>query len=404
MGYTIFIPLIGALFLPDVAWSAVMNSLIHPSIMVLLGPSLIVCMWCRWGLTRRVGLLFLSYVGTSVRTQAIAWLIISTTLSFVAANTVIAIALTPIVVELLNYVGYDTPAKRRNNASCALIIIGVATGATLGGFMTPMAGGQAIIVWNAKESYFEGSQEYYKEELKKMGRISKVEIYSLLWYSLAIILPFARPFYVQYMPIDMPPEKIFTLITGLLLLLPTPDKGPVKGKTTPYQPNKRMLSVNAIKVFPIHAFLLWPIAMSIAEIINEAGTSNLIAGFLGSYWDMPPFVGVGLLVVFCLILSQVASNTGAAAMLAGTVALQTVQAGANPVIWLFILGFTVNFSFCIPAATGSMAIPIALGGKSTYRLPLYGVAITLVCGLVSWLFWSLAILNNWTFWQSVTTI
>jgi sodium-dependent dicarboxylate transporter 2/3/5 len=442
MGYTLFVPIFGFAFLPGMEWAEIMKSLMHPALGMLLGPALVVCMWTRWGLTRRIALSLLTYVGTSVRKQAVMWVVMATVLSFFAANVVIAIALIPIGVEMLNEVGYDTVDKKRRNLSATLIVIAIAAGASLGGFMTPMAGGQAVITWAAMgnalgaevsmwshfsrmvvpvflsmlpvialfawvfpvdEKEFEGSEEYFRNELAKMGSITKAEFWSFAALALAILLPFTKPLWVAYVPIDLTPAMIFSLLVGLLLIVPVPRDYPSYGIAHAHE-DERFLSKKAINLFPVHAFMLWPIAMSIAVLVESSGASGLMGNFLGEYWNMPAWAGVGLLVLFCLILAQPASDTGAAGMLAGTIALATTQAGANPVPWLFIMGFTVNFCFVIPAATGTLAVPVAFGGKSHPRLPLYGAALAIVCGIVSWLWWTAVIHFDWTFWQTVTTV
>ncbi|MDN5345069.1 MAG: solute carrier family 13 (sodium-dependent dicarboxylate transporter), er 2/3/5 [Clostridia bacterium] len=441
-GYCIFIPLLGTAFLPGMDWGKITQSLIHPGIGMILGPALIVCMWCRWGFTRRMALYCLKHVGTSVRAQAVTWLILATTTSFVAANVVIAIALTPIALEVLKNVGYDSGAKLKNSKSAMLIIIAVGVGASLGGFLTPMAGGQAVITWTqlcqtlgitvsmasftsrmalpvflsiipvvilfglvfpVDARHFEGSTAFFESELKKMGPISRAEVWGVVIFFLAILLPFLQPLWTPYLPqgVNVPPALIFSVVVGILALLPAPDAGAPVGKPMAYEKGERLLSINAFKVCPLQAFLIWPTAMSISILVNDTGASKLMANLLGSYWDKPAFIGVGLFVLFCVLLAQPASDTGAAGMLAPVVAAATVAAGQNPVPWLLMMGYTVNFSFCVPTATGTMALPIALEGKASWRLPVYGAVCAAVCGLVSWLFWGLVMQNNWTFWQTL---
>lgn len=442
MGYTIFVPVLGFALLPDMKWADIMHSLMHPALGMLLGPALVVSMWSRWGLTRRVALGVLGTVGTSVRKQAATWVLLATCLSFFAANVVIAIALIPIGLEMLNAVGYETADKKRKSASATLIVIAIAVGASLGGFMTPMAGGQAVITWNAMsqalgkevtmmshftrmivpvflsmipvyllfryvfpvdDTEFPGSKSYFRDELKRMGPLTKAEKWSAIAFMLAIILPFAKPWYAPYVPIDLTPALIFTILVGVLMVVPAPDEGAAV-KPFPAKRGERFLSGNTAKLFPFHAFMLWPIAMSIAVLVELSGASALMGSYLGEYWTMPAIAGVGLLVAFCLVLAQPASDTGAAGMLAGTIAVSTVAAGANPVPWLFIMGYTVNFCFAIPSATGTLAIPVAFEGRSHPRLPIYGVVIAAACGLVSWLFWTAVMHFDLTFWQTVSTI
>lgn len=437
-GYVMAVPVFGTAFLPGMKFGEILQTLIHPSLPMLLGPALIVCMWSRWGFTRRMALFVLSKVGTSVRVQAVTWLLLATSISFVAANVVIAIALTPIVLAMLKAVGYDSPSKLLKSKSAMLIIIAVGIGASLGGFLTPMAGGQAAITWTqlcntlgytvpmapfaarlalpvflsvipvallfgfffpSDVKRFEGSESYFRQELKNMGPLSRAELWGVVIFLFAIVLPFSQPLWQPIVPkgIDINPNIIFATITCILALIPAPDKG-ADVKPYAYEKGERLLGMNSIKILPLQAFLIWPTAMSISILVNKTGASDLMVPLLGNYWELPAYVGTGLFALFCIIMGNIASDTGAAGMLAPVIASATVAAGENPIPWLLMMGYTVNFSFMVPSATGTMALPIALGGKASWRLPVYGFFVAASCGVVSWLFWGTVQAMNWQFW------
>ena len=437
-GYVMAVPIFGTAFLPGMKFGEILQTLIHPGLPMLLGPALIVCMWSRWGFTRRVALHVLGRVGTSVRAQAVTWLLLAASISFITANVVIAIALTPIVLEVLKAVGYDTPNKLLKTTSCMLLIIAVGIGSTVGGFLTPMAGGQAVITWQqlcnalgfnvsmgafaatmalpvfltlvpvtllfgfvfpVDIKRFEGSEDYFKQQLQKMGPLSRAELWGLIIFLFAILLPFLEPVWRPWIPAqyDLSPGLIFATVTLLLALLPAPDKG-ADVKPYPYQSGERLLSMNAIRILPLQAFLMWPTAMSMAVLVDKTGASQLVTQMLGNYWELPVYLGTGLFVLLCVILGNIASDTAAAGMLAPVIATATVAAGENPVPWLLMMGFSVNFSFMVPCACGTIALPIALGGKASWRLPAYGFLCALCCGLVSWLFWSTVRAHDLTFW------
>lgn len=438
-GYVMAVPILGTAYLPGMKFGAILQTLIHPGLPMLLGPALIVCMWSRWGFTRRMALFTLSKVGTSVRAQALTWVTLATCVSFFAANVVIAIALTPIALEILKAVGYDSPKKLLASKSAMLVVIAIGIGASLGGFLTPMAGGQAVITWQqlgdtlgapvpmasfasvlilpvalsiipvwllfglffpVDVKHFQGSTTFFAEELRKMGPLSKSEFWGVVIFMLAILLPFLQPLWRPYLPssIDINPSLIFATITVILAMIPAPDHGAAV-KPFEYEDNERLLGFKSIKILPVQAFLIWPTAMSMSSLVTMTGASELMAGLLGNYWEFPPYLGTGMFVAFCLALAQVASDTGAAGMLAPVIAAATVGAGQNPVPWLLMMGYTVNFSFMVPSATGTMALPIALGGKASWRLPAYGFFCAAGCGLVAWLFWGTVFAENLQYWM-----
>ncbi len=439
-GYVLAVPIFGTAFLPDMKFGEILKTLIHPGLPMLLGPALIVCMWSRWGFTRRMALFILGKVGTSVRAQAVTWLLLATSISFITANVVIAIALTPIVLEVLRSVGYDTATKLRESKSAMLVIIAVGIGSTVGGFLTPMAGGQAVITWQelckalgyqvsmgafaatmalpvflslipvtllfgfifpVDNKHFNGSADYFREQLDKMGPLSRAELWGVVIFLFAIALPFLEPFWRPLIPAkyDLSPGLIFATVTLILALIPAPDKG-AKIKPFEYAKNERLLSMNSVRILPLQAFLMWPTAMSMAVLVDMTGASSLVTGALGSYWNLSPYVGVGLMVISCVILGNIASDTAAAGMLAPVIGAATVAAGQNPIPWLLLMGFSVNFSFMVPCACGTIALPIALEGKASWRLPVYGFFCALTCGIVAWLFWGTVLAENLNFWLS----
>lgn len=441
-GYVMAVPILGTAFLPGMKFGPVLQTLIHPGIGMILGPALIVCMWSRWGFTRRMALFCLSKVGTSVRAQAVTWLLLSASISFFVANVVIAIAMTPIALEMLKAVGYDTASKLRKSKECMLIVIAIGIGASVGGFLTPMAGGQAVITWTQLSEAlgfqvsmisftvtmfvpvilslipvailfgcifpidikaFDGSTEFFKEQLRELGPLTKSEIWGIVIFLLAIALPFLMPVWRPYLPesLDINPSLIFTCVTVILAILPAPDQGaPVK--PFPYQPNERLLSFNAIKILPVQAFLIWPTAMSISLLVNMTGTTTLLAQVIDGFWNLEPYTGTGLFTLFCGVLGNAASDTGAAGMIAPILAKATLESGVNPVPWLLMMGYTVNFAFMVPSATGTMALPIALEGKASWRLPVYGFFCSVACCLVSWAFWGTVLARNWTFFMTLS--
>ncbi len=437
-GYVLAVPIFGTAFLPDMKFGEILKTLIHPGLPMLLGPALIVCMWSRWGFTRRMALYVLSKVGTSVRAQAVTWLLLAASISFITANVVIAIALTPIVLEALKSVGYDTAAKLRGSKSAMLVIIAVGIGSTVGGFLTPMAGGQAVITWQelcralgypvsmgafaatmalpvflslipvailfgfvfpVDSRHFSGSADYFRKQLAQMGPLSRAELWGVVIFLFAIALPFLEPFWRPLVPAryDLSPGLIFATVTLILALIPAPDRG-AHIKPFAYARNERLLSMNSLRILPLQAFLMWPTAMSMAVLVDMTGASSLVTGAMGSYWDLPPYAGVGLMVLTCVILGNIASDTAAAGMLAPVIGAAAVAAGQNPVPWLLMMGFSVNFSFMVPCACGTIALPIALEGKASWRLPVYGFFCALCCGIVAWLFWGTVLAEDLGFW------
>jgi sodium-dependent dicarboxylate transporter 2/3/5 len=352
-------------------------------------------------------------LGNSVRTHTLFWLVFATIISDFAADVVIALALTPIAVKMLARAGFDTPAKIAADKSAMLLVIAVATGAGLGGILTPMAGGQAAITWAGLNSVLGGEVTAWSYTLRFLlpttaclfivaGVFALLPISNrefdfrlqsylpkpwtrhekvvLVLFVLAIGLPYVRP----WLPFSLP--WIYVGLMAAVLCLWVPGVGMV-------------LPLREVKHFPLNAVSVWPIAMCMSQLIVLTGLGQQILQLTGNFWELPPLLAVGSWLLVCLGLAQLASDTASAGIL-----VPIVQGIPNPVPWILMTGFSVDLSFMVPTATGTIGVLYALGGRGHWRLPLYGAACAVACGIFSWLFWSWVIASGSTFYSTLDVI
>ena len=424
LGLTVFIPLIAIGILPNMEWSEVIQSLLHPNIMLLLAPALLVMTWVRWGLSRRIALHVLARMGGSVRKQTMAWLVLATVLSGLAANVVVAIALSPIMIELLKVMGYETSQSRKESRVAMHLIISMAIGASLGGFITPMAGGQAVIVWSVMQetlgydiafatwasriilpTFFTllmagfilwftapvkdsaDEQKKYQKLLSDLPPMSRPEWLSGIIFFTGVAMMFTEPLWSGYLPSTLNLSLVFTILLVVSIIIPANKGG-----------SNKLLDEGAMKSFPIHAFMLWPVAMAFSQLITSSGAGDIVGPLLGNFWSMTPILGIAVVVVVSGLVAQVASDTGTAGIFAPIVVASTAAVSVDPIFWLFVMGFSANLSFTVPSATGTMAIPLCLEGKTSLYLPKYGFPIAMACLGVSWVFWYTVEIFDLTFW------
>jgi len=409
--YTAFIPIIGFSLLGVDLWT-ILKSFVHPALILIVAPTLVIVAAIHCGLVQRMASYFMVRIGSSVRRQVLFWLVFATLLSDFAADTVIALALIPIVVKILGRAGYDTPEKIAASRSAMLLVIATSIGAGLGGILTPMAGGQAAITWSGLNAVLGGEVTAWSytiryllpttvclgivcgvfallspnerfSNLLVLGDIvrqpwSRHEKVVVVLFILAIGLPYVRP----WLPLSLP--WIYGILMMAVLCLWIPKVGMV-------------LPVRELTKFPLNAISVWPIAMCVSQLIVITGVGKQILLLTGDFWNYDPLVAVGIWTLICLGLAQLASDTAAAGIL-----IPIIQNVPNPVPWIMMTGFSVDLSFMVPTATGTIGVLYALGGRGHWRLPLYGAACAVACGLFSWLFWSWAI--HQPFWQTLTVV
>lgn len=414
--YTAVIPVIG-FGLMGASLTTIIQSFWHPALMVIVGPTVVIVAAVHCGLVTRMANYFAQRIGTSVRAHVIFWLVFATLLSDFAADTVIALALTPIALAMLFRAGYHTTDSIAKDKSAMLLIIAVATGAGLGGILTPMAGGQAAITWAGLNKVLGGEVTAWSYTIRYLipttvclGIIVAIfcflpvskkhftfshEVENEPWslrekvvavlLVLAVCLPYVRP----WLPFGLP--AIYVGLTCVTLLLWLPGQGMV-------------LPITGLRQFPLNAISVWPIAMCVSNMVGVVGTGKALSGILSAIWAFDPVIAIGLWVASCIALAQVASDTASAGMLIPILADGLPNLGLNPVPFIMMTGFSVDLSFMVPTATGTIGVLYALGGRSHWRLPLYGFICAVLCGLFSWAFWATVIINQWNFWFTLDVI
>ena len=418
--WTAAIPIIG-FGLMGVPITTILLSFFHPALLLIVGPTVVIVAAVHCGLMERMALFFIARIGTSVRAQTLFWLVFSTIISDFAADVVVALALIPIVMKILDRAGYHDLDSVAGSKDAMLLIIATAIGASLGGILTPMAGGQAAITWAGLNKVLGGEVTALSFTLRMLlpTTVCLIIIAAVFWVlalggrhfrfadrvnmiahpkpwsrhekvvavllALAVGLPYVRP----WLPFSLPWIYVGLLVVTLALWVPKVGM---------------VLPLKALKQFPIHAVSVWPIAMSVSTLVGVVGAGQQVLDLVGNIWSYEPFVSVGLWVALCISMAQVASDTGTAGMLIPLLTTALPSVGLNPVPWIMMTGFSVDFSFMAPTATGTIGVLYALGGRSHFRLPLYGGICAVACGLWAWLFWSMVIANGWSFWYALDVI
>ena len=116
--------------LPMIPMSDIISQYASDSIILVLSGMIITASWESTGLNKRIATAFLNLVGTSVRAQVMFWFLLSTALSAILPNLVVAATISPIAMSMLKYVGEGDIA---NSKAGSMVVMSVAWGAGLGG-------------------------------------------------------------------------------------------------------------------------------------------------------------------------------------------------------------------------------------------------------------------------------
>ncbi|MFP4020072.1 MAG: SLC13 family permease [Halanaerobium sp.] len=383
---TALVPIFVTTFIPIAPVEEIVQVFSHRIVFLIAGSCAMGAAWQRWGIARRLSLKILSFFGNSARKQIWAWFLISALLSSIIADTVTAAVFVPVAVTLLNYLGYDSNSKRWNNKAATNILLAIAWGASIGSLPTPLGGGQNLLIYEflnetvGRKVYFyewtlrmlpftlvfipfigfylshilqsediklPGSKEIYKQELKKMGKMKKGEIYSALVFILAVVSAFLEPVYSRHLPF-LDPAFIFFSLAFMLFFIPTEEK-------------ENVLSIKSMANFPITVMIVWPSALALAKVLEFSGLGGLVGSNLINFADGHGIITFLIFGSVTVLLTNISTNTASAALLMPIIIQLFISQNLNPVPIILLLTVSVNLSFAIASGNGCLAVSAGYG-------------------------------------------
>jgi sodium-dependent dicarboxylate transporter 2/3/5 len=404
---TALVPIFVTTFIPVAPVGEIVRVFSHRIVFLIAGSCAMGAAWQRWGIARRLSLKILSFFGNSARKQIWAWFLISALLSSIIADTVTAAVFVPVAVTLLHYLGYDSNTKRWNNKAATNILLAIAWGASIGSLPTPLGGGQNLLIYEflneavGRKIYFyewtlrmlpftimfipfigfyishilqsedvklPGSKKVYEEELNKMGKMRKGELYSALVFVIAVASAFLEPLYANIFPF-LDPAFIFFSLAFLLFFIPTEEK-------------ENVLSIKSMGHFPITVMIVWPSALALAKVLEFSGLAEIIGNnlsFFASGYGILTFLVFGGVTA---LLTNISTNTASAALLLPVIIQLFISQGLNPVPIILLLTVSVNLSFAIASGNGCLAVSAGYGVnlKTMFK---HGVIIAVIGFILS---------------------
>jgi len=168
----------------------------------------------------------------------------------------------------------------------------------------------------------------------------------------------------------------------VLFLIPAGDKR---------QPNERLLDWPTASRIPWGVLLLFGGGLSMAKSITTSGLALWLGESLVSVTSWPLLLMIGVLVVFVIFATEVASNVATASALLPVIGALALAGDVSPVLLSLPIAMAASCAFMLPIATGPNAIVFSTGEVSIPQMAKVGlilnifgvVLITLVIYLVS---------------------
>ncbi|MEG0830867.1 MAG: SLC13 family permease [Acidaminococcaceae bacterium] len=406
---TAFLPIAINAVIGLVPMTQIISQYFSEIVILLLGSDLICMTWSKTGLDRRLSLKALCFIGPSVKQQIVVWFVIATLLSVFLPNVVVCSILMPVAVSMLHFIGEkDIFASKL----AVPILLAIVWGAGIGGFGSPIGGAGNLVAISYLEQltgkefmyidwfvrflpflavimlinllvlfklprhteYLPGTKAYFLEMYEKLGHITRDEMISLFLFVLATILAFVRPLYAEALP-SLKPAYVFLLL----------------GMLTFFIPNKKHFPFicweEAEKEIMWGMMFLFAGGLALGKLIIATGAATKLAEYITM---LPLSGGLGTILIFNLFasfLTEISSNTAAAAIVIPIVQNIIQTLALNPIPYIYISIVSVNCAYMLPVSIRAIPVSYGLNPVLMFRYGLFLAVLTIaVTSLLGFLF------------------
>lgn len=380
----------------------------QPTIFLFMGGFMIALAMQRWNLHRRIALAILSRTGTGPRQLVGGMLIATVLISMWISNTSTALMMLPIATSILALIRAAGGSARdvANIGPCLALAVGY--GATIGGIGTPigtppnallvafmqsnygiqvsfsawmMVGVPLLIVLAAacwillcrvlyplSATPIPGAADLIRGEQAALGPMQRGEIVVAIAFALAAVMWMTQPLLAGAFPaLKITDAGIAMTVAIALFLIPTD-----------FKRGEFVLNWEWASRIPWGILVLFGGGLSLAEAAGTSGLAEWIGSGFANWQAVPAWMIVLALVAFIVFLSEIASNTAAAATLLPLLAVAAVTLGQNPMLFCLAGALAASGGFMLPVATPPNAIVFGSGAVTINQMARAGFWLDLI--------------------------
>jgi sodium-dependent dicarboxylate transporter 2/3/5 len=373
-------------------------------IILLVGANILTTAWTRWGLDRRIALVSLAAFGSGAKRQLIAWFIVSTVLATILPRVVVAATMMPIVIAMLTFIGITDLWNSKLGTS---LVLAVAWGSSLGGFLTPLGGAPNLLamkfvqdtvthheflfttwvtrltpltvcvvlaalayivsVFRSEIVEAERSRVYFLQELRALGRMRPAETWALLLFLVATVLAFTRGAYGDSVPAFTPAFAFLAL--GLAAFAVHAGGEPLI--TWEFAQSRMLWGL----------FYVFAGGNALGAVLNATGTAQYLARPIALYATHGQLAATVVFAVLTMVVAQIISNVATVAIMVPIAVSAFQGAGVNPIPYIYVIIAASHCGFMLPSSAGSSALAAGYG-VNLRTMFVTGLGAAIVCLVV----------------------
>ncbi len=402
----------------------------NSTIFLFMGGFLIAAGIARWHLDRRIALLTIRVFGTKPQQIILGLLVATGFLSAWVSNTATAAMMVPIALAILGVVRNtraDSPIDKREHNFGVSVLLAIAYGASLGGVLTligtppngifvrfveqtyhvnvsflewmkisvPVVGALMIstyfmmtkILFREQIDELPGGKEWVKNEISKLGPLSKGEKIVLTIFVLAAALwcfgPMIRAIEINgSMPFKALSDTVIAMGAGIILfIIPVDQKRGVHALDWS----------SASEAVAWDVLLLFGGGLTMASAIQVTGLANAVGAQAVAFGSLPEIAIMGGVTSLAVFASEFTSNTALAATMMPLVAAISDSINMHPEALLVCTTLGASMAFMMPVGTPPNAIIFGTGRIRIAEMVRAGfwlnvisiIVITLLCSIIS---------------------
>lgn len=387
----------------------------------------------RWGLHRRVALHVIGLLGTSPRRIVLGFMVATALLSMWISNTATAMMMLPIAMaivqqhRLLLKTG-DEGSDGNGAGFDQCLMLAIAYSASIGGLGTligtppnivfaaafsklfPEAPEISFVKWmqvglplvlvylpltwlyltrvafRVRGAALPLGEETIRDELRKLGRMTRPEALTLLYFALLALGwifrkdlnlgAFTIPGWSNLLGVERQVNDATVAMAVAAALFITPVE-PRRGRF--------LLDWESAVRIPWGILILFGGGLALADGFTRTGLAHWIASHLTALQEVPTVLMLALVALMMNFLTEVISNTAVATIFMPILAATAAGMGVNPIALMMVGAISSSLAFMLPVATppnavifGSGCVRLPTMARTGFALNLMGVLLVIV--------------------------